>query len=269
VPEVAHELARAKLTRSLCITGRRDDGYHLLESEMVSLDLADELTIRAGDGLVVTDAIEWVGGAPDADSSRVQIPSDESNLVRVALSAVGRSAEVTLVKRIPAGAGLGGGSSDAAALLRWAGVRDLSVASKIGADVPFCLTGGRAVVRGTGEILEMTPYEDLWFVIVTPAIHIPTPAVYAAWDEMGGPTGENGNDLEPAAVSVEPRLGWWRGLLGSVTGASPRLAGSGASWFIECAGATESKTFEAALTEAALRAGERALVRSCHTTPAS
>lgn len=267
--EVAHELARAKLTRSLRITGRRDDGYHLLESEMVSLDLADELTIRAGDGFVLTDAIEWVGSAPGAETRRAQIPTDESNLVRVALSAVGRSADVTLVKRIPAGAGLGGGSSDAAAVVRWAGVRDLSVASKIGADVPFCVTGGRAMVRGTGEILEAVPYEDLWFVIVTPAIHIPTPAVYAAWEEMGGPAGENGNDLEPAAVSVESRLRWWRGLLGEVTGESPRLAGSGASWFVECAGATESKAFEATLTEAVLRAGERALVRSCHTTPAS
>src|ERR1044072_1826436 len=130
-------LAFAKLTVSLRITGVRDDGYHLLDAEMVSLDLADGLAFSEGDDLRVS------GGAVDAG---------DDNLVRRALRAVGRTAHVELVKRIPAGAGVGGGSSDAAAVFRWAGVDDLDLAASIGADVAFCVRGGRARVRGIGEV---------------------------------------------------------------------------------------------------------------------
>src|SRR5690606_3192037 len=108
--------APAKLTLSLRITGVRDDGYHLLDAEMVTLDLADTLVLTPGDGLVVRGA----GGEP--------VPVGEDNLVARALAAVGRRAHVELEKRIPAGAGLGGGSSDAAAILRWAGCTDLDLA---------------------------------------------------------------------------------------------------------------------------------------------
>lgn len=213
-------LAPAKLTVSLRIIGVRDDGYHLLDAEMVSLDLADELTFASGSGLAV------VGGSPD-------VPVDDDNLVSRALAAVGRQAQVTLTKRIPAGAGLGGGSSDAAAVLRWAGVEDLSVASKLGADVPFCVHGGRAQVGGTGELLTPLPFEPRVFTLVTPPFGCSTPAVYRAWDDLGGPVGDNGNDLEPAAVRVEPRLAAWRDQLGDATGMTPVLAGSGSTWFVE------------------------------------
>ena len=114
-------IAPAKLTLSLRITGRRDDGYHLVDAEMVSLDLADELTFSAGDGLEVVEA-----------GSGLPVAVGDDNLVRVALRAAGRTARVRLVKRIPAGAGLGGGSSDAAAVLRWAGVDDPVVAASVG-----------------------------------------------------------------------------------------------------------------------------------------
>ena len=139
-------VAPAKLTVSLRITGVRDDGYHLIDAEMVSLDLADRLTISEGDGL------EIVGPAAGG------IATDDTNLVRRALAAVGRRAHVRVEKHIPAGAGLGGGSSDAAAILRWAGVDDLAVAASVGADVPFCLVGGRARVTGIGEIVEPLPF---------------------------------------------------------------------------------------------------------------
>ena len=203
--------APAKLTLSLRVTGIRVDGYHLLDAEMVTLDLADELEI-----------IE--GGEND-------LPAD--NLVSRALAAVGRRAHVRLVKRIPAGAGLGGGSADAAALLRWAGCRDLAVAASLGADVPFCVVGGRARVRGVGEVVEPLPFEERTFTLLTPPLHVSTPAVYTAWDELGGPTGDRGNDLEPPALVVEPRLVEWRDRLGSATGITPRLAGSGGTWFVE------------------------------------
>ncbi len=216
--------ARAKLTLSLRVTGVRADGYHLLESEMVTLDLADRLEIGPGDGLTVSGL--------GADGP---VPGGEGNLVRRALDAVGRRASVLLEKRIPTGAGLGGGSADAAAVLRWAGCSDPAVAVRLGADVPFCLVGGRALVRGVGEIVEPLPLagvEGRQYTLLTPPLHVSTVEVYRAWDRLGGPTGTNGNDLEPAALAVEPGLARWRDLLGDASGETPMLAGSGGTWFV-------------------------------------
>jgi 4-diphosphocytidyl-2-C-methyl-D-erythritol kinase len=203
--------APAKLTRSLRIIGVRDDGYHLIDAEMVALDFADSLTIDAG-------------GTNDLPPA---------NLVSKALLAAGRDASVVLDKRIPAGAGLGGGSADAAAILRWAGVTDLTLAASVGADVAFCLVGGRARVRGIGEVVEPLPFLDLAFTLVTPPFPVSTPVVYAKWDELGGPAADGPNDLEPAALAVEPRLAEWRDRLGGATGLTPVLAGSGGTWFVE------------------------------------
>jgi 4-diphosphocytidyl-2-C-methyl-D-erythritol kinase len=211
-------LAPAKLTLSLRVTGVRADGYHLLDSEMVTVDLCDSLEFGPGDGL----SVEPAGSAPATDD----------NLVRKALGAVGRQAHVTLYKRIPAGAGLGGGSADAAAVLRWAGCTDLAVAASLGADVPFCLVGGRARVRGVGEQVNPLPFEDGVFTLLTPPIGVSTPAVYRAWDAMGGPHASGPNDLEPAALRVAPELAAWRDQLGDATGEQPVLAGSGSSWWV-------------------------------------
>ena len=218
VPDVV--VAPAKLTRSLRVTGVRADGFHLIDAEMVSIDLADTLTFRGGDGLEVR------GGAPE-------VPGGDDNLVRRALRLVDREAYVTIDKRIPPGAGLGGGSTDAAAVLRWAGVDDLELAARLGADVPFCLRGGRARVTGIGEHLEPLPFEPLTFTLLTPPIHCSTPAVYGAWDGLGGPTGGGPNDLEQAALIVAPDLARWRDRLGDATGRTPVLAGSGSTWFVE------------------------------------
>lgn len=214
-------IAPAKLTLSLRVTGVEPDGYHLIESEMVTVDLADVVDIVEGDGLVV--------GGPH----RHGVPPDGSNLVARALEAVGRTALVHLHKHIPAGAGLGGGSADAAAVLRWAGCDDLAVAASLGSDVPFCLVGGRAWVTGAGEAVEPLAFEDRRFTLLVPPLAVPTAAVYGAWDDLGGPTGPNGNDLEPAALAVVPELAEWRDRLAEATGLAPRLAGSGATWFVE------------------------------------
>src|SRR5690606_12352674 len=155
------------------------------------------------------------------------------NLVRRALRAVGRDAHVALRKRIPAGGGLGGGSSNAAAILRWAGCDDLAIAASLGADVPFCLRGGRARVRGIGEVVEPLPFVARTFTLAMPPFGCSTPAVYAAWDDLGGPRAEGPNDLEPAALAVEPRLAAFRDAFGDATGETPRLAGSGSTWFVE------------------------------------
>jgi len=213
--------APAKLTLSLRVTGVRADGYHLLEAEMVTVDLADELALSEGDGLEVDGpAAAGVGTGPE-------------NLVRRALAAVGRRARVRLTKRIPAGAGLGGGSADAAAVLRWARCHDLAVARVLGADVAFCLHGGRARVAGIGDDLVALDPRPAAYTLLIPPLAVATPAVYRRWDELGGPTGDHGNDLEPAALAVEPALAAWRDRLGEATGCQPRLAGSGSSWFVD------------------------------------
>lgn len=213
--------APAKLTLSLRVVGVRPDGFHLIDAEMVSLDLADTLSFGPGDGLEVTET-----------TTGLRVPVTDDNLVRRALAVVGRTAHVRLVKRIPAGGGLGGGSADAAAVLRWAGVADLVTAASVGADVPFCLRGGRARVTGIGEVLDPLPPVEATYTLVVPPFGCATPAVYRAWDAMGGPTGAGPNDLEPAALRVEPRLAEWRDRLGRATGETPVLAGSGSTWFV-------------------------------------
>ena len=99
--------------------------------------------------------------------------------------------------------------------------------------MPFCLAGGRARVTGIGDFVDPLPDRDGTYTLLVPPFPVRTPAVYAAWDELGGPAGPSGNDLEPAALVVEPRLAEWRDRLGDATGATPRLAGSGATWFVE------------------------------------
>ena len=219
--------AHAKLTRSLRITGVRADGYHLIDAEMVSLDLHDVLTITPqSSGITAT--------GPFASG----VPLDQTNLVSRALDLVGAdTAHIAIDKQIPHGGGLGGGSTDAATVMRWGGMNsdpaELARASQLGADIPFCLVGGRAQVRGIGEIIEPLPYVERTFTLVIPPLTVSTPAAYRAWDDLGGPTAHGPNDLEPAALRVEPRLQRWRDAIGSRVGTAPTLAGSGATWFTE------------------------------------
>jgi 4-diphosphocytidyl-2-C-methyl-D-erythritol kinase len=230
--------APAKLTLSLRITGRRDDGYHLIDAEMVSLDLADTVELTVDD-----DATPSAGGRSvevlDAMTGEaIDVGPPEQNLAIRALRLLDRVAAVRVLKRIPAGAGLGGGSSDAAAILRWGGLTDLGAAARLGADVPFCLVGGRARVGGIGEVIEPLPFEPRELTLLTPPFGCSTVAVYQAWDRMGGPTSagptsSGPNDLESAALAVEPRLAEWRDQLADATGRAPRLAGSGSTWFVE------------------------------------
>jgi 4-diphosphocytidyl-2-C-methyl-D-erythritol kinase len=214
-------IAPAKLTLGLRITGRRDDGYHLIDAEMVSLDLHDVLTIdTSSNGMSV--------GGPFADG----VPLDETNLVTSALRLIGRRAHVTIDKRIPHGGGLGGGSSDAAAVLRWGGITDPAAAAAVGADVAFCLIGGRARVRGIGDIVDPLPFVERAVTLVIPPLSVSTPAAFRAWDDLGGPTAAGPNDLEPAAIAVVPELARWRDRIGELSGERPILAGSGATWFV-------------------------------------
>ena len=222
-------LAPAKLTISLRVTGVRPDGMHLIDAEMVSVTLFDTLTIEpVADGPV---RVEYEGPTAGAMAG----VADGSDLVSRALALADRRAAVRVHKVIPAGAGLGGGSSDAAAVLRWAGFRDLGAAARLGADVAFCLNGGRSRVSGIGEQVEPLADRAQVFTLLTPPLHCSTPVVYRRWDEQGGPVSahEDGNDLEAAALSAYPELVRWRDELADATGLAPRLAGSGSTWFVE------------------------------------
>lgn len=216
-------IARAKLTVTLRVTGVRPDGFHLIDAEMISLDLADVLDVEPAEERSVSVSGPYAGG----------VPLDDSNLVMRALLLADRSARVAVTKNIPHGGGLGGGSTDAAAVLRWAGALDAVAASALGADIPFCLVGGRARVRGIGEIIEPMAHLDRDITLFIPPVHVSTPLVYRTWDDMGGPVGERGNDLEPAALRAVPELRAWRDVIADSIGESPRLAGSGATWFAE------------------------------------
>jgi 4-diphosphocytidyl-2-C-methyl-D-erythritol kinase len=216
-------LAPAKLTVSLGVTGPRDDGFHELAAEMVTLDLADVLEVdERGSGLVV----EAGPGTRGSD-----LPAPSNNLVTRALAACGRTAGVALEKRIPVGGGLGGGSADAGAILRWAGCHDLDLAASIGADVPFCLVGGRARVEGIGERVTPLEHVDRRYLLLLPPFGVDTASVFRAWD--GGHRDGGANALTAAALVVEPRLAAWRDALAEFSGQVPTLAGSGSTWFVE------------------------------------
>lgn len=219
--------APAKLTVTLRITGVRPDGYHLIDAEMVTLELADLLTFTPADHTTLT-----IGGPFGAG-----LPTDSSNLVAKALTAARRTAAVHIDKQIPAQGGLGGGSADAAAALRWAECTDIATAVEIGADVPFCLVaptvGGRARVRGIGEIIDSMPPVEQVFTLIVPPVGVSTVAAYKAWDALGGPRADGPNDLEPAALLVEPSMVRWRDRIAEAAGRPPTLAGSGSTWFLE------------------------------------
>ena len=220
----------AKLTKHLRITGVRSDGMHELESEMVSLSFGDTMEIGEGSGIEILDdtaALSWLG------SHLISISTDESNLISRALNLVGERAMVRVFKRIPPGAGLGGGSSNAATVLRYFGaVEPVDKAVLLGADVPFCIKGGRAIARGVGEILEPLPY--LWesFVLLLSPFGVSTGEVYANFDLMTSESNGAVNNLEPAAQSCEPRLIKSKMALQSLSGTEPTLAGSGSTYFI-------------------------------------
>jgi 4-diphosphocytidyl-2-C-methyl-D-erythritol kinase len=254
--------APAKLTLTLRVLGRRPDGFHELEAltAMVTAP-ADTLTIDgAADSSV---ALTVVGDAA--------VPPGEDNLVVRAARRVlpeGAGLHIALTKVTPAAAGLGGGSADAAAVLRV--VRDryelepaaiMAAAAELGSDVPVCVAGRPVMMRGRGEVLDPVVLAgDLPVVIATPGFAIPTPAVFEAWDDLAGAgrprTAEPPpavatlvpalvNELEPAAELVEPRLGVFRDALAAVSGARPMLAGSGASYWMPVADA-ETAAFVAA-----------------------
>ena len=213
--------APAKLTLSLAITGVRESGLHELQAEMVTIDFQDTLRLREGD-----TEVTYQGEYPIT-------PSSNDDLIVRALNAVGLSMKVEVDKKIPPGGGLGGGSANAAAILRWANFKDEKTAVHLGSDVPFNIRGGRASVSGVGESVTYLPYEEKTFTLILPPFSCSTADVYKRWDEMGGPKSPNGNDLEPAALDLYPELQKWKEILEEHSRKEARLAGSGSTWFVE------------------------------------
>lgn len=176
--------APAKLNMVLRVLGRRDDGFHELETLMVPVPgLADVIEIAEAD--------EFSFCCAGAD-----VPSDESNLVVRAVRLFERETgrvcrnRVSLTKRVPHGAGLGGGSSDAAAVLRAMDGREqtglgrerlAAMAAELGSDVPFFLDGGACWCRGRGEILEPASVGRHAVVLLKPAFGVGTPDAYGRW----------------------------------------------------------------------------------------
>ncbi len=260
-PDDGHEsvhrlLAPAKLTWTLEVTGRRANGYHEIRSEMVSLDLCDELAI------VESDATAVVYEETDDPRLRVVAPRGH-DLIEKALALATRTATVVVRKRVPVGGGLGGGSSDAGAILRWAGFGDLALAATLGGDVPFCVHGGRADVRGIGETVRALTYEHRTVTLVIPPFGVDTGACYRAFDEMDdAPPVSARNDLREAACRVEPRLRTALEWLAAETGQPVELCGSGSTMFFDAPLSTSTSSWSLTSPVGELR---------CHvasTTPA-
>ncbi|MEM1063880.1 MAG: 4-(cytidine 5'-diphospho)-2-C-methyl-D-erythritol kinase [Pseudomonadota bacterium] len=182
----ARVFAPAKINLALHITGQRDDGYHLIDSLVAFADIGDYLTIAAADQptLKVTGLFAH------------DVPDGPENLVRRAaqLAAPGDTFAFELEKHLPAAAGIGGGSADAAALLRGLsalgfGAHQTAIeTATLGADVPMCLQSGVTRAKGIGEDLTPVPgFPNLPAVLVNPRRSVPTPPVFAALAEKANP----------------------------------------------------------------------------------
>ena len=212
--------AHAKLNLDLAVLGVRPDGYHELRTRFQAISLHDLLLIEPA------AETSLVGGRPDDLVLRAQ---------RALERTAGRPlpARFRLVKRIPAGAGLGGGSAAPPPPLRGLArlyelYRDLApVALELGADVPFFLRGGAATATGVGERLTPAALDTGWYAIAWPGFPVSTPAVFARWDEVGG---DGDNELTRAARAVSPELAEFAGMLGD----GWRMTGSGSAFFRRC-----------------------------------
>lgn len=257
--------APAKLNLSLRVVGRRDDGLHLLDTELVLLEMADQLLLLPGSSGLRVD------GEPSAD-----IPVDARNLAWQGLVAglghVPDIACLTLEKRIPAAAGLGGGSSDAAAAWRlgraWRGMpddatdADLMALSRIGADVPFFAAQLPAArVGGIGERISARPAVERHVVLVHPPFGLSTAAVFAELrpDEWG----QGENDLLAPARRLRPELDDLFALV-VAAGGEPRLTGSGATVF----SLDDDAQRAASVAQGLAREGVRVTITRTRTSPA-
>ena len=234
------EPARAKLNLDLRVLERLPDGRHGIASRMQAIDLADDVQVSRADRTKL-------------EPSGLAVPGDVADNLAVRAvaaleAATGRDlpVRIELEKKIPAGAGLGGGSSDAATVLRLVSALyevdvDLRpIAATLGADVPFFLCGGAADASGAGDELEPRAIDEAWYVVAWPGFGVSTAAVYAKWDEVGG---DGDNQLQRPATACEPRLAEFAARLG----AGWQMTGSGTAFFARLPGPVEARRAAALL----------------------
>ena len=250
--------APAKLNLFLHITGRRADGYHLLQSVFQLIDFADQLQFALRDDGQIHRITDGPGVAPEDD-----LMIRAARLLEAAASARGISVpgvDIEIDKQLPMGGGLGGGSSDAATTLialdrLWqTGLSKadlMQLGLRLGADVPFFLFGGNAFVEGIGEQLTPLITPQTWFVIVHPGVAVPTPLIFGAADLTrdtkavkmsdfsAGPLGFGRNDLQAVAARAFPAVAdalKWLSDFGAA-----RMTGSGACVFVAVASESQAE----------------------------
>jgi 4-diphosphocytidyl-2-C-methyl-D-erythritol kinase len=241
--------APAKLNLFLHVTGRRADGYHLLQTVFQLLDHSDTLHFSLRDDALIIRTTELAG-----------VPAESDLVVRAArlLQQIAKDknpgqifgADIAVDKRLPMGGGLGGGSSDAATTLialnhLWqTGLSReelMALGLQLGADVPFFLFGSNAFAEGVGEALAPVNTPDCWYLVIEPGVAVPTQRIFSATeltrdskpvkisDFSGAPVGFGKNDLQVVAASLFPQIAdviEWLGQFGDA-----RMTGSGACVF--------------------------------------
>lgn len=219
------EIAYAKLNLALHVRAREADGYHRIETIFAFCEDGDVITAEPAEALSLDVTGPFAGA----------LAGEGENLVLRAARAAAATAALTLDKRLPVAAGLGGGSADAAAVLRLFG-GTMADAAALGADVPACLLSRTARGEGRGDAIEPLDLPGLSgtpVLLVNPNIPLATGPVFKAWDGVDrGPLGdwESGrNDLETAARALVPEIG---AVLEALAGARvARMSGSGATCF--------------------------------------
>lgn len=231
-------VAPAKINLTLHVTGQRADGYHLLDSLVVFAELGDRLRLAPADRMSLRVTGRFAEG----------VPGDARNLAWRAAQLAGVTLRIGLEKALPHGAGIGGGSSDAAAVLRTFGGR--TRAAQLGADVPVCLSDAPQRMRGIGVDLNRVPWVPaLPLVLVNPGAHVPTPAVFQALTRKENPgmgalpewaspgaflswLEDQRNDLEGPAIMTAPTIRDALQALGGTPGCRlARMSGSGGTCF--------------------------------------
>lgn len=226
--------AYAKINWALRVTGKRADGYHDIETLFQTISLYDTLTIEPASRLSLR-------------CSDPSIPADDRNLVIRAAKAIGITAQIDLEKRIPAGGGLGGGSSDAAAVLAAFDRRDANIALSLGSDVPFFLVGGTAYATGRGEVITRLPkVAPVPLLLLIPEERVSTADAYGSLRRFSPPLGveryramiagdllghaaELVNDFEEPIFARLPRLGALKTRLVACGAAWAAMSGSGST----------------------------------------
>jgi len=261
------EPAPAKINLTLLVTGKRADGYHLLDSLVVFAGAHDRLSAAPADGLSL--ALD----GPFAAGLRAEPDNLVLRAARALAEATGeqRGARITLDKHLPIASGIGGGSSDAAAALRllarlWGVAVPSGLAARLGADVPVCMAPGAQLMRGVGESLGDAPsIPECGMVLVNPGVALSTQSVFrarapafsqpavlpAGWPSAAAVAADLaalGNDLEAPALSLCPAIGEVLAALRGVPSCwLARMSGSGATCFALFDSAPQAEHAAAAL----------------------